>query len=300
MFLLLLATVVTGGLGAPVPAADSAAAAAGPAKSKPAPAQGQEVKKVAAKSATSSIPDLPPSKDTELAAAIAKWKKTDWETLVQEDQSKFLQQLRQKCSETITDFTATFLKQERISGELRDQETADMKWRAKPFSVYMKYTEGDKGREALYVEGQHDNKLLVHPGGFLGPLIQIQLAPDAERVMKDNLRPITAAGMTNMLSAIVSQCELAKKNGDLKLEYLGKTEVGGRKVYTIKRTLPQKKIYPCKELVIFIDCDTITPLGTDAYDWDGQLLSKYRYNDLKLNPGLTDDDFDRGNKNYNF
>lgn len=242
----------------------------------------------------------PPRPGPELDAAIARWKKFDFDAAVKADQLKFLYLVQQKCQETIVDFTARFFKQERINGELHDEEAADMKFRAAPFSVYMKYVIGDEGREVLYVTDHYDNKLIAHPGGLLGALIKVKMATDDPTVFKNNLRPITAAGMTNMISMVVTQCALARSNGDLKLQYLGKIEVGGRQAYAIKRLLPNKPIYPNKELVFFVDVESIVPVGGDAYGWDGQLLTKYRFTGFKLNPGLSDHDFDRANKDYGF
>jgi len=134
----------------------------------------------------------------------------------------------------------------------------------------------------------------------MGPLFQVQIKPDSDLAMKDNLRPITMAGMVNMLRTVVPQFELASANGDLKTEYLGQMDIGGRKAYAIKRILPQKPIYPCRELVLFIDVEELVPVGADSYGWDGQLESTYRYTEFKINPGLTDYDFDKKNKAYNF
>jgi hypothetical protein len=245
-------------------------------------------------------PAEPPRPGPALDAALARWKKVDWDAAVRADQMKFLGLAQQKCRETICDFTARFFKQERINGDLHDEEAADMKWRGSPFSVYMKYVLGDEGREVLYVAGRYDNKLLAHPGGWLGALIKVQIAPDDPSALKNNLRPITAAGMINMMAVIVAQCELARANGDLQLRYAGRIEVGGRPAYAIKRLLPNKPIYPNKELVILIDAADLVPVGCDAYGWDGQLLTKYRFTEFKLNVGLTDYDFDRANKDYHF
>ena len=255
------------------------------------------------KSTDTKPPDQKPANETKPAdpkELEAKWAKVNWEELAKTDQLAFLQKVQQKCQETVTDYDGTFFKQERIEGKLRDPEAAHMKWRNKPFSVYMKYTQGDKGREVIYVDGQNDNQIVAHPGGALGGLIQVKVDPLSERAMKDNLRPITMAGIINMMNSIVPQFELAQKNGDLKVQYLGKMEIGGRKTYAIKRVLPQKDPYPCKELVMFIDVEALIPVGADSYGWDGQLWSKYRYTDFKLNTGLKDEDFDPKNKDYNF
>jgi len=236
-------------------------------------------------------------KDKQLRQAVAKWAKVDWKGLVKTDQLKFLQLLRQKCEETIIDFTATFYKQERIKGKLRKLEAAEMKWRRDPFSVYMKFIIGDTGKEALYVEGVHGNEIRAHTGGWLR-FVKIWTKPTSKRAMKNNLRPITNAGMTNMLHSAVPVYELAEKNGDLKIEYLGEKEITGRRVYHIKRILPKKDIYPGKVLDLFIDCEELVPIGADSYGWDGQLTSRYRYGEFKINVGLTDKDFDWRNKAY--
>jgi len=244
-------------------------------------------------------------KDKKLREKVAKWAKVDWKGLVKTDQLKFLQLLRQKCEETIIDFTATFHKQERINGKLRKEEIAEMKWRRDPFSVYMKFTKGDKGKEALYVEGVHGNEIRAHTGGFL-KFIKIWTKPTSKRARKNNLRPITGAGMANMLHAAVPVFEEAKKKGDLKIEYIGIVEyIVGRRAYQIKRILPKKidpktgkLLYPCKEFVLYIDTVELVPVGADSYHWDGQVISKYRYKNFKINIGLTDKDFDWKNKAY--
>ncbi|MBN2582336.1 MAG: DUF1571 domain-containing protein [Planctomycetes bacterium] len=297
------------------------AAPAASAEEKAAPAAGEAGEKVAAPApsggapaetmrpaaspattvpSTTHYPQLDPSlpkTPEEVRKAVAKWAQVDWHTLVRTDQLKFLQLLQMKCHETVLDFTATFHKQERIRGKLRDEEAAEMKWRRDPFSVYMKFVMGDKGKEAVYVEGQNSGKMRAHAGGLLS-WIKLWLDPESDRAMKDNLRPITKAGFTNMLSSALAVYEQAAANGDMGVEFLGKMTAGGRTCYGIKRTLPKKEIYPGKELVLFIDCETLVPVGADSYDWDGQIMSKYRYTDLKLNTGLTDDDFDWKNKDY--
>jgi len=289
-------------------AAEAGAAAPGPASKATVPAQppaATEPMKTVSPPATpapptTQFPQLDPSlpkTEDEIRRATAKWAQVDWHSLVRTDQLKFLQLLQMKCHETVIDFTATFHKQERIDGKLRDEEAANMKWRRDPFSVYMKFVMGDKGKEAVYVEGQNSGKMRAHAGGLLS-WIKLWVEPDSSRAMKDNLRPITKAGMTNMLSAALAVYEEAARNGDLKVEFLGTMTAAGRTCYGIKRTLPKKDIYPGKELVLFIDCEKLVPVGADSYDWDGQIMSKYRYADLKLNTGLTDKDFDWKNPDY--
>ncbi len=241
----------------------------------------------------------------QLREDVAKWAKVDWKGLVRTDQLKFLQLLRQKCEETIIDFTATFYKQERIKGKLRKEEKIRMKWRKDPFSVYMKFIKGDKGKEALYVEGVHGSEIRAHRGGILS-FVKVWTKPSSSKAMKNNLRPITRAGMANMLNFAMPVYERAKRNGDLKIEYWGEMGFARRRVYVIKRFLPRKinpktgkLLYPGKVLVLYIDAVKLVPVGAYSYGWDGQVTSKYRYQNVKINIGLTDKDFDWRNKAYN-
>jgi hypothetical protein len=53
--------------------------------------------------------------------------------------------------DTIKDYTATLLKQERIGGKMQGVETIELKYRVKPTAIYAKWIDGPfKGREALY------------------------------------------------------------------------------------------------------------------------------------------------------
>ena len=57
-----------------------------------------------------------------------------------------LEQGRRRLAEC-ADYTCTLFKQERIGGELSDGQLIELKLRHRPFSVYMKWESGDKGRE---------------------------------------------------------------------------------------------------------------------------------------------------------
>jgi outer membrane lipoprotein-sorting protein len=118
--------------------------------------------------------------------------------------------------------------------------------------------------------------------------------------MKYSRRPITFAGMANMLRVIVPQCEDAQKNGDLQLTYEGVRKQNGRPCYVLKRVLPNKNNNPCSVLIIYIDKEYLACVRTDGYDWDGGLISQYIYSNFVINPGLTDKDFDPDNDEYGF
>ena len=57
---------------------------------------------------------------------------------------------------------------------------------------------------------------------------------------------------------------------------------------------------------IFIDKELMVPLHYESYDWPDKpgdpppLLERYTYTNVKMNPGLTDADFDPKNPEYHF
>ena len=218
------------------------------------------------------------------------------------DPLEFLRKSLKWCDERVGEYSCKFEKQEKIEGEIQKTETMHMKFRAKTFSLYIKWF-GDvsDGQEALYVDGQNDGKVAVHPSGLLGILIRkVMVDPTSKLALKHSRRPLTFAGMANMLRLVIPQCEKARANGDLTLTYEGLRDQNGRPAYVFKRVLPNKNDYPCPVLTIYIDQQFLICVRTDAYDWDGTLLSQYIYTDILINPGLKDEAFDVDNRDYNF
>lgn len=58
--------------------------------------------------------------------------------------------------------------------------------------------------------------------------------------------------------------------------------------------------YYCQRSVSYFDVGTNLLVKIENYDWNGDLYESYYYKDLKLNVGLTDEDFDPKNKGYKF
>ena len=272
--------------------AAGAAPAAAPDAAKPEP--------VAAKPAPAAL--SPAALSPGAQNAVFNDSPEEMQKLAARDPLEFLRVALKWSDEQVLDYTCRFQKQEKIGGTLAKTETMQMKFRAKTFSVYLKWV-GDvsTGQEVLYVEGANDGKVAAHPSGILGIFFhKVMLDPAGKTALKHSRRPLTFAGMANMLHLAIPQCERAKANGDLTLTYEGLRDLEGRPTYVFKRVLPQKDDYPCPVLILYVDRQFMVCVRTDAYDWDGTLLSQYIYSDLKINPGLTDADFDPDNRDYGF
>ncbi|MBI3988113.1 MAG: DUF1571 domain-containing protein [candidate division NC10 bacterium] len=202
----------------------------------------------------------------------------------------------------VFDYTAVLWRQERIGSTLRPEEIILLKFQ-KPFKVYMKWIDGSKaGREALYVEGTYQDKLLVHEPKGLPRFFTAVLDPRSPWVFKESRHPITDVGIGKLLDLIILNAERGRQRGELRLIDHGTIEDGGRRTRRIEGILPgdPKAGYYCYRLIVHLDDETKLPVKVLVYDWDDQLVEAYAYTALRLNPGLTARDFDPTNPAYGF
>ena len=66
---------------------------------------------------------------------------------------------------SVAGYTAIFRKQERLKGILGPEQTLAMKVRHQPFAVYLKFLAPKAGKEVVYAEGHHENKVIAHTPG---------------------------------------------------------------------------------------------------------------------------------------
>src|SRR4029079_19061697 len=142
--------------------------------------------------------------------------------------------------DTLTDYTCTVVKQERIKGELQPQEFMDAKIRNRklqdgkiiaPLSVYMKFVQPDnvKGREVVWVEGKNNNKLRAHEGGAAGRFLpSVWLDPDGALAMRDKLHPIYDMGIENLVLKLIERGEKERKFGECEVTFIPGARINGR------------------------------------------------------------------------
>jgi len=106
----------------------------------------------------------------------------------------------------VQDYSAILYKQERIDGELQEQEVAFVKVRQQPFSVHMFFLAPHKGRECLYVEGPAgtDGKLHARDSGFRRRLGVFELDPVGRLAMAGQKYPITKLGIRNLTTELIT------------------------------------------------------------------------------------------------
>ncbi len=214
------------------------------------------------------------------------------------------------------DYSATFSKHERVQGSLLNPEVMDLKIREKPFSVYMRWHVGDKGRELLYVNGENDNNLLVHPGGWQGNMISaLSITRDSSLAMSENRYPIDNVGMSELAKILISYREkdLAGETGAV-VTVMDERDFDGQSCYCFVVEYPDRERSPeYRKSILMMDKVHCLPIFCKNYTWPEEgstatgkkldeetLLEFYTYTNLKLGPQLADQDFDRNNEGYEF
>jgi Protein of unknown function (DUF1571) len=215
----------------------------------------------------------------------------------------------------IPNYSATFLKRERIGSELTDLTTLQIKVRRQPFSIYMKWLDGpDAGKEALYSDG-NDDRLLVRLGGFKGRLIPaFNVDPDGALALSNARYPITKAGILGLADELI-----AHREQELKTRVFAHArqqpdaDCDGRpcSVFVFEFDDPERSP-EYRKSIQYLDRQWNVPLVVENYAWpepgqhlegagldESTLIEYYKYSNVVLG-GLTDDNFSPSNHEYRF
>jgi hypothetical protein len=208
----------------------------------------------------------------------------------------------------IRDYTCTFSKRERIKGQMTPLHVLTMKVRTEPRSIYLKFRQPAAGREAIYIAGRNNGKVLAHDVG-LNKLLAgtLQLDPTGGRAMEDCRHPISEAGIGPMLQTLETRWSSELDPSESVVIFRNDQTVGARRCTMIETTHPrQQPEFLFYRVRLFIDDERGLPIHFEAYDWPSsplapaEMVEEYSYSDLKLNVGLSDLDFDVSNSNYAF
>lgn len=202
----------------------------------------------------------------------------------------------------VRDYTALFRKQESINGERRPEEVSYLKFQ-KPFKVYMRWLPGPhEGREALYVEGANEGKVLIHEAHGFASFFSFLIDPGGGRVLRHSRYPFTEIGIGRLIERVGRDTRRAWGRRELRLVDHGWDLIEGRRVRQVEGILPQdpRAGYSSYRTILTIDEGSGLPIKTSIYDWDDLLMGEYIYSDLRLNPGLGEADFEPSNPAYNF
>jgi hypothetical protein len=208
----------------------------------------------------------------------------------------------------VHDYTCTFYKRERVKDRMTPLFVMSMKARTNPRSIYFKFHEPYKGREAIYVAGRNDGKILAHEVGFTRLLTgTMQLDPHSTRAMEDNRHPITDAGIGALIDTVARRWAVELRPDEAVVLFDPEITIGNRRCLLVEAIHPRHEPeFQFHKVRLFIDAELNLPIRFEGYDWPAEpggpaeLVEEYSYIELKLNVGLGDIDFDIANRQYSF
>lgn len=216
----------------------------------------------------------------------------------------------------VKSYTATFEKQERIDGELSEEQSMQIKLQHEPLNVYLKWEKGDDvGQELLFPVDKDDPRLLVQLPKFGGRLPALKLEPSSSLAMSKARYPITMAGVKEMTSMTLEIRQRDIKLGErVQVEMRDDRTFSGRPVYayTVKYA-NAKDSEQYRKCILYIDKQLMIPVYSRNYTWPNlvadadpnnldatTLIESYAYHGIKLEANLDKTAFDRSNEEYKF
>jgi hypothetical protein len=212
----------------------------------------------------------------------------------------------------VHDYSAVLCSRERFpeNKERYVDRKVLLKIRHRPFSAYFRVIEpkSNQGEEAIYIEGKNNGKALVHTTGITGWVLgTLSLDPRGSRLMKDQHYPMTEVGILNLSRRLKEQAAKDMRYEDCEVTFSEDARIDDRPCTCVTVVHPRRRkeflFYKAK---VYVDKQWKVPLCYEAYDWPADpageppLIERYEYRDLKINPGLTDLDFDVKNPAYGY
>jgi hypothetical protein len=242
-----------------------------------------------------------------LHASVVKPELDPIEAEARRDPLGLLRNVRDRYRAEVHDYRCHFTKQERVAHKVRPIENMNVMFMEDPYSVLMTWPESPRpAQRVLYIEGKwtdSDGQRMakVEPewaarillGGIIEQPIDGRLARSKAR------RRVDQFGFGRTLDLIIKYAEMAKAEGQLRLEYRGRSSIAGRPTYVLVRHLPYTGDggkYPDRVLVCHIDEEYLLPTAVFTYadDLEKETLGVYITTDIELNVGLSPADFTLG------
>lgn len=230
---------------------------------------------------------------------------------------KIAHSMRDHIERDVRDYTALLIKRERIKGELSDYQYMNVKIRnrvkegeqvVRPFSVYLRFLKPRlaEGREVIWVEGRDENKIVAHEGG-LKNLLTVRLDPEGTLAMMGQRYPIYDIGIQNLNDKLIEKGERDRAHDECEVKFFRNAKISDRACLMIEVRHPRPRPYFDFHVAqIFIDEELDIPVRYASYSWpktpggEPVLEEEYTYQNVKLNVGLEDHDFDPTNPEYRF
>lgn len=199
----------------------------------------------------------------------------------------------------VEDYTCRLDKTVRKGSVLYSDRDIAVKYK-KPAHYYFRWNSGiARGREVIFVHGRYNDKLVAHPGGIFKQMT-LRLDPEGYLAMRENRHSLKSSGMEKIIALISSNVALARSKGLDVIHYIGEERFDGKPATVVEGRFPEEEGFYARRIRLYF-CPTVKlPLKVSIYDGSGELVEAYEFHDLKINVGLSDDDFNPHNPQYGY
>ena len=111
---------------------------------------------------------------------------------------------------------------------------------------------------------------------------------------------IYEAGVGNLIEQTIKHWTMERQLGKTEVKMAEYTCNDRRAIRIETRRAEHLPQFYCHRSVLYVDSETKLPLRTENYDWpraggpaEGELLEMFSYFDVRLNVGLTEQDFNK-------
>lgn len=201
----------------------------------------------------------------------------------------------------LRDYACTFTRQERVNGVLGAEQVGELKVRANPYSVAVRFVrpEAVAGLSASYVTGKRAEQMKVRPAGPKGISGFTLVALNDPKVLTDSRHPVTGYGVGAVLERLSKAVATEKALNNPVEVYPSEFQFAGRAVtrYEVLTRRPHAHRYAYR-MMVFVDNRTKLPVRWEAHDaprpgtTTGDLLEAHSYTDMRPNVGLGDRAFE--------
>lgn len=158
------------------------------------------------------------------------------------------------------------------------------------------------GRRVLYVDGQHNNKMLVRNGGKHFDYVVVDLDPYGKTAMDESLVPVTQSGFNQILAQMIAVLErhvaIDPSGANTEVQQIKGAKLNQRACSVIRITHPTRQQgLEFHRVNVFVDDELHVPVRVDYMDWprkpggEAPLIAEYTYTNLQMNVGLPDRTF---------
>ncbi|EMI53147.1 protein containing DUF1571 [Rhodopirellula sallentina SM41] len=228
------------------------------------------------------------------------------------------EEAKKKFETEVDGYTCLLVKRETIDGKLESTKYIRLKIRERRFDgknllrpqcIYGKFLKPKSvaGRELLYVENERDGDVLVRRGGTRLPNLTLEIDPDGRLAKQESNHSIVQTGIRPMIEQILDRLRSQIDPENVKIRFYADAKVDGRPCQHIEvRQIEQRPHSTYQVAKVYVDEELKLPVFFSSYAWPDEpeaqpvLQEQYAITQIKLNPKLTDLDFDRTNPEYKF